>query len=91
MPHVVWRPKAREEARQIIDYIADRNPAAAVRLADLFEHHAEWLADLPYMHRAGRLTGTREALVTPNYILVYVDPADVVEVLNVQHIGQQYP
>jgi toxin ParE1/3/4 len=88
MPHVVWRPKAREEARQIIDYIADRNSAAAVRLADLFEHTAERLADLPSMHRAGRVPDTREAIVTPNYIFVYRVTADVVEVLNLKHTRQ---
>ena len=91
MPHVVWREKAREEARNIIDYISDRNPAAALRLAELFEHFAERLADHPYMHRPGRVFGTREAIISPNYVLVYRVSADVVEVLNVKHTRQHYP
>jgi len=91
MPHVVWRAKAREEARAIIDYIADRNTTAAVRLANLFEHTAERLADHPYMYRAGRAPDTREAIVTPNYILIYRVGADVIEIVNVKHTRQQYP
>ncbi len=43
------------------------------------------------MHRTGRLPGTREAVVHPNYILVYRVGSDVVEVVNVLHSRQQYP
>lgn len=91
MPHVVWRARAREEARGIIDYIADRDPAAAIRLADLFEHTAERLAGYPYMYRVGRVPDTREALITPNYILIYRVGTDVIEILAVKHTRQQYP
>ena len=91
MPHVIWRPKALEDADRIIDYISDRNPGAAVRLADLFEHAAERLADHPYMHRAGRIPDTREAIITPNYMLVYRVGPDVIEILAVLHTRQQYP
>jgi addiction module RelE/StbE family toxin len=90
MPHIVWRARAREQARQIIDYIADRNPAAAVRLADLFEQAAERLADHPHMHRPGRVPETREAIVTPNYILVY-RVADPIEIIAILHTRQHYP
>ena len=31
MLQIVWRAKAREDVRKIIDYLADRNPAAALR------------------------------------------------------------
>lgn len=91
MPHVVWREKARQDVRTIIDYISDRNPAAALRHADLFAHAAERLADHPLMHRPGRVPGTREAIVTPNYILVYRVGDDIIEILTVKHTRQQYP
>ena len=91
MPHVIWRAKARKEARQIIDYISDRDSAAALRLADLFAHTAERLADHPLMYRAGRVTDTREALVTPNYVLIYRIGPKAIEILNVKHTRQQYP
>ena len=43
------------------------------------------------MYRAGRVPETREALVTPNYMLVYRVGADVIEVLTIKHTRQQYP
>lgn len=43
------------------------------------------------MYRAGRVPETREALVTPNYMLVYRVGADVIEILAVKHTRQQYP
>ncbi|MEC3948912.1 type II toxin-antitoxin system RelE/ParE family toxin [Sphingobium sp. HWE2-09] len=91
MPHVIWRAKAREDVRNIIDYIADRNPTAALGHVDLFEQAAERLADHPYMHRAGRVPDTREAVVAPNYILVYRVGAHVIEIVSVKHTRQQYP
>lgn len=91
MPHVIWRQKARDDVRKIIDYISDRNPAAALRHADLFAHMAERLADHPEMYRPGRVTDTREAIVTPNYILIYRVDIDVVEIITVKHTRQHYP
>ncbi|RSU55350.1 type II toxin-antitoxin system RelE/ParE family toxin [Sphingobium yanoikuyae] len=91
MPHVIWRERAREDVRTIIDYISDRNPAAALRLTDLFAHVAEQLVDHPHMHRSGRIPDTREAIVTPNYILVYRVGTEAIEILNVKHTRQQYP
>lgn len=91
MPHIVWRAKAREDVRRIIDYISDRNPAAALRHANLFEHAAVLLAEHPYMHRAGRVADTREAVVTPNYVLIYRVGAHAIEILAVKHTRQQYP
>lgn len=91
MLHVIWRPKARQDARNILDYISDRNPTAALRLADLFAQTAERLVDHPHMHRPGRVTNTREALVTPNYVIIYRVGADAIEILAVKHTRQQYP
>lgn len=43
------------------------------------------------MYRPGRLPGTREAVVHPNYVLVYQVGSDSVEIVNVLHSRQQYP
>ena len=91
MAHVIWREKARQDVRNIIDYISDRNPTAALRLADLFEQTAERLVDHPHMHRPGRVTDTREAIVTPNYVMIYRVALDAIEILAVKHPRQQYP
>lgn len=87
---VIWRPQARQNLHEIIDYIAERRPAAALRLGDAIEHTADRLPNHPYIHRPGRVPGTREAIVHPNYILVY-RVAEIIEVLAVLHARQPYP
>jgi toxin ParE1/3/4 len=87
---LIWRPEARQDVREIIDYISDHNPAAADRLGDAIEHVADRLPDHPYLHRAGRVPGTREAIVHPNYIVIY-RVTDIIEILAVIHARRQYP
>jgi toxin ParE1/3/4 len=47
--------------------------------------------DHPFLYRPGRVAGTREAVVHPNYILVYRVTAEAVEIVSVVHARQQYP
>lgn len=88
---LIWRESARDDARAIFNYIAERNVAAAERLLAAIELCAEGLTDRPFMYRPGRVEGTREAVVHPNYILVYRVTADAVEIVNVVHARQEYP
>jgi plasmid stabilization system protein ParE len=88
---VVWRPKARDDLRAIVDYISDFDEATATRLRDRMFEFAERLADHPYMCRKGRRPNTREAVAHPNYVLIYRVGADTVEILSVIHTRQQYP
>ena len=87
---LVWRAEARADLLAIITYIADRKVPAAERLHAAIEYTAEQLPAHPYIHRPGRVGGTREAVVHPNYILVY-RVADAIEILAVLHARQQYP
>jgi toxin ParE1/3/4 len=89
--NVVWRESALDELDEIAGYIAARDPVAADKLQCLFELSAERIAHHPFMHRPGRVSGTREAIVHPNYVLVYRVTAEVVEILNVLHARQRYP
>jgi len=86
-----WRDETVTDLLDIFDYIAERNITAADRLLAMIEHTTEHLPDHSYLHRPGRVSGTREAIVHPNYILVYRVAADVVEILAVLHARQQYP
>jgi len=88
---VVWRSRARQDYRAIIDYISDRNTAAAERMADLFDRTAERLPDHPDMYRPGRVSGTREAVMHPNYVMVYRVTETSIEITAIQHTRQQYP
>lgn len=52
---------------------------------------AENLPRMPFLFRPGRIAGTREHVVHPNYILVYQVGTDTVDVLRILHSLQQYP
>ena len=43
------------------------------------------------MYRTGRVSGTREAVVHPNYILIYRVATDAIEVVSLVHARQAYP
>ncbi len=88
---VVWRTTARNDLRTIISYISDRNVRAAEDLRSRIENCSERIADHPYIYRPERIAGTREAVVHPNYVLVYQVGEAVVEILNVIHSRRQYP
>lgn len=43
------------------------------------------------MYRPGREPGTREAVVHPNYIMIYRVTTEAVEIVNILHARQRYP
>jgi addiction module RelE/StbE family toxin len=86
-----WRLAARADLLAIIDYISDDNPDAAQRLKDEIEAKIAKLRVRPKLFRAGRVAGTREMVVRPNYIIVYTFNTDKLLVLRVLHAAQQWP
>lgn len=75
----------------IMVYIAEDDPTAAIDLDLEFEAKAENARLRPKLYKAGRVKGTREIVVRPNYVMVYRVIDDVVEVLRVLHAAQQWP
>ncbi|PLC48822.1 type II toxin-antitoxin system mRNA interferase toxin, RelE/StbE family [Pollutimonas subterranea] len=49
------------------------------------------VAEHPYLYKPGRISGTREIVAHPNYIVVYKVTYSTIEVMNVVHARQQYP
>ncbi len=49
------------------------------------------LAEHPYLSPAGRVSGTRELVVHPNYLIVYRVAASRVEIVVVVHTRREYP
>ncbi|MBX9814834.1 MAG: addiction module antitoxin [Proteobacteria bacterium SG_bin5] len=88
---LIWRAKARADYRRIIDHISDRNPAGAEKIAQLIADAIERMLRFPYFYRPGRVPGTREAVVHPNYIVVYEVGEDFIRILAVLHARQRYP
>jgi len=61
--------QARADIIRIIDYIADRDPAAAQRVFDQLRQKIEKLTENPLIYRSGRILGTREMVAAKNYWL----------------------
>ncbi|MHA3735381.1 type II toxin-antitoxin system RelE/ParE family toxin [Pseudomonas sp. Eth.TT006] len=87
---VDWRPEARTQLWQTLNYISDRNPVAASQLNATIETATSSLPRHPFLYRFGRVAGTREIVVHPNYVVVY-RVTDRIEILNLLHARQAYP
>ena len=74
-----------------MEYIAQDNPTAAIELDIEFETKAETARLRPALYKPGRMKGTREIVVRPNYVMVYRVAGDGVEVLRVLHTAQRRP
>jgi toxin ParE1/3/4 len=88
---VVWRANARDNLIEIIRFISSENIAAAKRLQRQIQGAIHSASVHPCLYRIGRVDGTREIVVLPNYIVVYRFTTSQIEVLSVLHARQQYP
>ncbi len=89
---IVWTEPARQDLREIFEYIANENPNAARRLFVEIKEQALILIDNPQIGRAGRVEGTRElVLAGTNYILPYRIKDQQVQILAVFHGARKWP
>lgn len=88
---VEWTDEARYDLLQIVRYVSQRNPSAAVKLGRTIEESTLPLAEHPYLFRTGRMPGTREIVPHPNYIVVYRVITSHVEILRVIHARRNFP
>lgn len=91
MLNLEWKATAIADLLAIADYISDDNPDAAQALKDEIEARTSRLSDNPQLYRVGRVDGTREMVVRPNYIVIYSEDAIAVTILRVLHAAQQWP
>lgn len=91
MAELVWTSLARADLLNIVDFISDDNLAAAQRLKEDIENKAVRLLDFPELGRPGRVDGTRELVVSNNYILIYQAHPDVICILRVLHAALRWP
>jgi addiction module toxin, RelE/StbE family len=91
VPDLEWRESAKADLLEILDYISDENPDAAQQLRDDIENKAAQLPHNAKLYRPGRVRGTREMVVRPNYVVVYTEDARAVTILRVLHAAQQWP
>ncbi|RMW98760.1 type II toxin-antitoxin system RelE/ParE family toxin [Allofranklinella schreckenbergeri] len=88
---IVWTEAARADLLGIVSYVAERNPAAAMRLGRAIEESTWPLPEHPHLFRPGRVPGTREIVADSNYIVVYRIGLRHIEILRVLHARQEYP
>lgn len=89
-----WTRSARRELRELMLYIAERDPLAAVRVVDRIEDSLGMLAEFPRAGRPGKVLGTRELVIdgTPFLIAYRIqDRHRRIEILAVKHGAQRWP
>lgn len=88
---VFWASAAEQDRADIMDYIGQDNPLAAIRMDGLFEQAAARLAEHPHLGKAGMIAGTRELMAHESYRLVYEVQGDAVWVLALVHTARLWP
>lgn len=89
---LIWSPEARVDLREMVLYLADKNPYAAREFYERIAKVAGELIDAPYIGRPGRVPGTRELVITNTpYILPYQIRPDRIEILRVYHSAKKWP
>ena len=91
VPEIEWKAPAVADLMAIIEFVSDDNPDAAAALMDEIQGKIAQLPAHPRRCRPGRVDGTRELVVRPNYIVIYSEAAGNITVLRVLHAAQQWP
>lgn len=87
-----WTRAALADLATVHAHISADNAVAANALRDRAIGFVETvLAAQPGIGRPGRVEGTREAVVHPNYVMVYRVKEGVVEILAVRHVARRWP
>ena len=88
---VLRKPQYWESLQAIEDYIALDNPGAAIDLWLSIDDQVSHLSGPNFPRRRGRVAGTLELVVDPNYVVILEQALDTVTVLEVLHAAMKYP
>lgn len=89
MPRLVWTQSALHDLRRLHDFLAEKNPAAAIRAAKVIRQNAKTLALHPEIGRPieEMLPGFRELLIDfgqSAYVALYRSDGEQVHILAVR-------
>ncbi len=90
---IIWSPTARSKTKEILEYVAEDNPDAALTLINQFESKVEKLKENP---ESGRVLPElkndkiRELVVHKNYGVIYEINPDIIEILTIRHFRQNF-
>ncbi len=90
---IIWSPTARTKTKEILKYVAEDNPDAALSLIDQFEVKVEKLKENPELGRVLpelKNDKIRELVVHKNYGVIYEINPDIVEILTIRHFRQNF-
>ena len=85
---------AKRDLEELVVYIGEDNPGAAVEVVNRILDRIEMLGDQPGIGRPGRRAGTRELVVEgTRYIVAYREDAtrSQIQVLRVLHAARLWP
>lgn len=86
---VVRTDRAEADLEEILDYIEDRNPAAAERLAEAIDRRCESLGRSPGSGRMrDELAPGMRSVVVEKYVVFYRVTPSAVEVIRILHGGR---
>ena len=88
---ILWTLSAEQDRADIVDFIAQDNPLAAIRIDEIFSAAVGRLAEHPLLGRAGQIPGTRELIPHESYRLVYEVRSDTVWILTLVHTARLWP
>lgn len=89
---VDWSPVARRELQAIVDYLAERNLAAADKVEGEILDAAFSLIHFPRRGRLSRIAGLRELKIRRRpYFLAYLVGGRIVTIMGVVHTSQEWP
>jgi len=89
---IKWLKSVLKNLDKEAEYIAEDNPAAAVKIVEKIVHSVELLSSNPSIGRTGRIHGTRELVVEHiSYIIPYRIRDKNVEILRVFHTSRRPP
>lgn len=88
---VFWVSAAEQDRAEVLDYIGQANPLAAIHMDELFAQAAARLADHSLLGKAGRIPGTREWILHESYRLIYQVQDDAVWILALVHTARMWP
>ncbi len=87
-----WLPQAQRNRLEQLDYIAQDNPLAAISQDEEIERQINMLLAHPKMGRPGRVTGTRELVISSTpFVVIYRLQGQSIDVLRLLHSAQQWP
>jgi toxin ParE1/3/4 len=91
---IAFTRRAKLDLDELIAYIGEENPKAAVTIASRIRERIRLLREHPEIGRRGRWPGTRELVVdrTPYIVAYRIDTGRTrVEILRILHGAQEWP